>query len=279
MKKRGQAHAELRRLLPLFACQLFSMALTHYILVTGYLHGGGLTWGPLAVTIGILLGNIMLIWYFDSIAAMYEYKQLAATVEASLEQQVRFYGLLEQRQQETNAHWHDIEKHVAVMRDLKHMGALEIADEYAADLEGALDAMPSVVSTPHPIVSAVLTYGLERAREAGITVKMDVRISGDISAKPVDLCIVLGNIFDNAVEACGALPDGTEKIIEVSIRQMNGALLIEMNNPYCPDDGERKRGGRLGIGLKNVEHVAGKYGGNVKVSSSDEAFTVSVLLP
>lgn len=103
---------------------------------------------------------------------------------------------------------------------------------------------------------------------------------------PIDLCVLLGNTLDNAIEACEKLPIDQEKIISVSCDCNSGFLLLSVVNPVSGKVAIRN--GQIattkdnetlhGFGLYSLKTVVKKYDGEVKLHTTDNAFTVEISL-
>jgi hypothetical protein len=265
--------------IPLIVAQIMLILLTYYLFVTSYISSNrALSPSVLIITVGISFVSIIIFWYFDTLSAMSEYRQENLAKDIQLEQQIKYYDLLVQRQEEIDSHWHDIRKHVEIIRRLTGTMNNETAQEYTVDLQKSLTNTMRIVRLSDPTVTAVLNYGIERCKKVGIQIIHDIRMPGKIKIKPKDLCIVLGNIFDNAIEACEMLSCEKNKRIELNIYHLNGSILIEITNTFNPDTKESKPNAH-GIGLKNVKRVVEQYHGDIKQSSEEGQFRVSIIIP
>lgn len=101
-----------------------------------------------------------------------------------------------------------------------------------------------------------------------------------------DLCIILGNLIDNAIDALQPLP-GEQRYIRISVSQTKGTLLITVQNPYIGTIKKNTFGEIItgkpdaashGIGLTSVRLSADKYGGQLQIDDDNNLFKVSVLL-
>ena len=107
---------------------------------------------------------------------------------------------------------------------------------------------------------------------------------GEIGISDEDLCTVLSNLLDNALEACEKCID-QRPWIDITIRKMNNGLILKVSNSmqgksliaeerYLTTKEDRKR---HGIGLDSVNYVLKKYNANIKIESGDQTFNVSIV--
>lgn len=133
------------------------------------------------------------------------------------------------------------------------------------------------------VLNLMLNYEIEQAEEKAIRVKCAV----EAYLCPVDeteLCIIIGNLFDNAIEAVKDLPD-EQRQIDFVIQNPNGIFRIEISNPY---EGERRKiehhylttkkenTEMHGLGLMSVQKIVEKYDGLIEINDVDSLFKVDV---
>lgn len=196
-----------------------------------------------------------------------------------LKLQSDYYLTLADHQKETDALWHDMKKHIDLVKSLVNSEQPNISDEYLEELESDLGKRIKVVRTKQPVISALLTEQLKRAEKDGIFLDLDVKLEEETKVSPVDLCIILGNLFDNAFNACSLLPLDVEKYIKVELKQRENSLMIRMENIRNPDLKAIKRSGKHGFGLKNVKKAVGKYNGIVNIDLAKTDFIVDIVIP
>lgn len=278
-KTSALSKGEPKLVLPLFFCQVFSIILSHYIFVICYKIYG--CFEPLALfaMAGIMYLNIIVFWYFDRIKAAFEYKSKNEAAELKNELQKQYFEILNEHQQETDALWHDMKKHINLMKTLINTGQQETTSEYIKELEGQMSNTIKIIHTGHPILSALLTEQTQRAKKANISFILDVRLESEMKIEPVDLCIILGNLFDNAFEACMFLPSEQDRYIKATITQRNTAMAIKIENAYNADAKLKHRVGKHGFGLKNVRQAVKKYNGKTDIIEGNEIFRVSIVIP
>jgi sensor histidine kinase YesM len=101
---------------------------------------------------------------------------------------------------------------------------------------------------------------------------------------PTDLCVLLGNSVDNAIEACDELPNGMERKITVECNCSSGFLFLTVRNPIakpvsiCDNRVHTTKKDRAlhGFGISSMHKVAKKYDGTLKLDADEGFFTVSI---
>lgn len=104
--------------------------------------------------------------------------------------------------------------------------------------------------------------------------------------KDSDIYSLFGNLLDNAIEAVSALDDG-KRIIGLRVRAVGDLLSINAHNYYenklTLDNGipetTKKDKQYHGFGLKSIQYVCDKYGGDLSINTQNNVFTVNILFP
>lgn len=202
------------------------------------------------------------------------------------EMQAAYYDEINQRYQETRQMWHDFQNHLLAIQMLNEGGDYEGADRYVRELKEQIDRNLLPVKTGSNPVDMLLFKKSRRAAQLHAVCHYSVNCSlADSGIMEFDLCSILGNLMDNALEAVADLPEEKRRV-ELTIKRQNEMICISLQNPYI---GERKQeGGRLlttkadaarhGIGLSSIRRISKKYQGFVDVRIEEEQFSVSVLL-
>ncbi|MPN09045.1 hypothetical protein SDC9_156333 [bioreactor metagenome] len=223
--------------------------------------------------------NIIIFWYFDRVRAAFEYKSKSNAADLKIELQTQYFDVLTEHQRKTDALWHDMKKHISLMKSLLNDGHQDITSEYIHKLETEMSDKIKIIRTEYPVLSALLTEQKQRAKKADIPFDIHVRLGSELKIEPVDLCVILGNLFDNALDACSLLPPEANKNISTSIGQRNNAVAIVFENTYMPTTKPRIRSGKHGLGLKNVRQAISKYNGQMVISEENNIFKASIVFP
>ncbi|MEG1658881.1 MAG: GHKL domain-containing protein [Oscillibacter sp.] len=210
------------------------------------------------------------------------YRVAAAEQQLSMAQDR--YEILTQHMRETDRLLHDLRHHMLSFRDFADRGDL-------AGLNAYLDRMGEIYKTrdvpsvcARPTVDVVLRHYLGIAVDAGIEVQHQVQIPLDFGRSDLDLCVVFGNLTENALEACLRQTEG-RNYISVSTECIGGKMLaIRIENSFSGTVSEKnglfqssKRKGP-GLGLASVKSVAEQNGGSFRVSAEAGVFAAEILL-
>jgi len=228
----------------------------------------------------------MLVMYFLGLASLFcilfSYKKLQQNFRLSnkislLEQQEhslnQYVEEAKARYDRTTSFRHDIRNHIAVVKKLLQCGKLEEAVSYMEDLDDMAEKMSFPCSTNNPVVDILVGNKLGIAKGMGIDVGCSLLLPYPCGLRDIDICIVLSNALDNAIQAVKNLDAGTEKYIRVSGRIQGDFLMMEIENSF-----HGKRAFKKGTGLLNINAVAEKYGGAMSIETQENVFVLHVLL-
>jgi len=167
---------EFKQLFPLLFCQISTIALAHHIFMMGHRNDGIFNIDEFFSMLGIMYISVIIFWYFDKIKLSYEYKIQKEAAETKLALQKTYYETLDARQDEINALWHDMRKHLTMVKALYNSDNSNDSKRYIAELETRVYEIPNIVKTSQPIVSALLTEELRRAKKESIRLDLDNKI-------------------------------------------------------------------------------------------------------
>ena len=175
---------------------------------------------------------------------------------------------------------HDYKNHMAVVRALLDSGRIDEAERYLSDVTKTADSIVSERSTGNFVADTILSSKRKEAAQYGIVLDFDGSIPENGIANE-DLCTVLSNLVDNAVEYCRTFDSGTR--IDVTSVRRGSELLLSVENPVRDDvntssvKATAKADKRShGFGIKNVERTAKKYDGAVTFECRDGVFRADV---
>lgn len=180
---------------------------------------------------------------------------------------------------------HDYRNHIQTMKALAQNGDLPAIREYLDKLDTDLNTVDLAVKTGNAMADAILNSKISLARSRAIDVRVDAHIPVQLKMSELDLCCILGNLFDNAIEASMALPP-EERLIRVYMDMKGTQLYISFTN-FTAVSKREKRAGRFqttkgeghGFGLVRIDTIIERLDGYISRNSEDGAFTTEILIP
>lgn len=180
---------------------------------------------------------------------------------------------------------HDYWSHIQAMKALAADGDVEAIKDYLDQLDTELNTVDTVVKTGDPMADAILNSKISLARARHIGVTADACIPVKLSMSGLDLCIILGNLFDNAIEASMKLPE-SQRLIRIYMDMKNTQLYISFTNFTAEKKMVRRgkvfettKGAGHGLGLARMDAIIERLDGYVSRNSEDGAFTTEILIP
>lgn len=196
-----------------------------------------------------------------------------------------YYAEVENMYKQIRGWRHDYRNHIQVMKSYAASGDLEAINKYLDGLDTDLSTIDTVVKTGNKMTDAILNSKISLARSKGVTVVIDAQISVALTTPELDLCIIIGNLFDNAIEANLTLPE-VERMIRVYMEIKGTQLYMSFTNTTAAKK-QRKDNGRFftskgeghGFGLARIDNIVERHSGYISRNSEDGAFTTEILLP
>ena len=180
---------------------------------------------------------------------------------------------------------HDYRNHIQTMKAYAASGDLDAIRRYLDLLDEDLTTVDTVIKTGNPMTDAILNSKISLARSKDIQVIADAHVPVRLKSSEIDLCCILGNLFDNAIEASIQLPR-EQRCIRVYMDMKNTQLYISFTNftagKKLPKEGSRFRstkGEVHGFGLVRIDAIVERLEGYISRNSEDGAFTTEILLP
>lgn len=229
----------------------------------------------------IILPNLLL-----NTISTNQLKSLTTNYEQQIEAQAKYYKELASANYESRRFKHDFNNmRIAIeklLADGENEQALQLIQECGNTMDN-LAGISIVFDTGNGIADALLTDKQQRADLCNAAIRFQGALPQD-SLLPTDLCVILGNTLDNAIEACEKLPAEVEKVISITCNCSSGFLFLSICNPvaekvivnnnHITTTKENKT--LHGFGLYSLNSVVKKYEGEVKLTSTDDYFTVDI---
>ncbi len=176
--------------------------------------------------------------------------------------------------------FHDFHNHIGVLRQLLSHQKTAEAIQYLDELQTPVQEITDTIWTGDETLDYLINSKAQAAQAGGIIYQVQVEFPRHTNLQSADLCAVLGNLLDNALEAVQQIPEKEERFIHLTIRRIHQMLVIKVENSCqaapAEKDGtlktSKEENGLHGWGLKSAQTAAQKYEGTVQTFYKDGIF-------
>ena len=180
---------------------------------------------------------------------------------------------------------HDYHNHLQKLKAHLAMGQIAEAEKYLNELEGDLDGIKVKYTTGNISLDAILNSKLSIAEKENIRINCKAETGENLAIEDIDLCVIIGNLIDNAVESCRKMPEHAERFLRIylcirqqqlyiSVTNSTGETIRKLDAEYISN----KRGDH-GHGLKRIDLVVEKYNGYIRRANEPGVFSTEIMLP
>lgn len=213
-------------------------------------------------------------------------KELARLKSQQAELLERDYTALNQAYGMNAKLFHDFHNHMGVLRQFLSHGKTKEAMAYLDELQAPVQEMTDTVWTGDETLDYLINSKAVAAREYGIKYHVQVEFPRHTNLQSADLCAIVGNLLDNALEAAKWEDGEKQPWMHLTIRRINQMLVIKVENSFSAapikKDGmlqtSKEETGLHGWGLKSARTAAEKYDGMVQTSYTEDIFRAVVTL-
>ena len=232
---------------------------------------------------GLILVNVLVFILFGRLNRQHALRRETDLLRTQVAEQAKSIRRLETVYNRTRAFRHDIKNHILVLDLLARQGKTEELKTYLRELSGVIDESDYVRISGISAVDALLNVKMYEAQALSITTAFDVAGLEENGIAPADLCVILANALDNAIEGNARIDDPTRRFLRVKARGCAEYSVISVANP-CDETPPRGADGRFstrkpdteshGLGLKSIENTVKKYNGETVARCEDGVFTL-----
>lgn len=199
---------------------------------------------------------------------------------------------VENMYRQTRGWRHDYHNHIQTMKAYLSMGELNKLEHYLGELDTDLTTVDTVIKTGNVMIDAALNSKISLAKAKNIAVDAKAIVPRALPVPEMDFSLIIGNLMDNAMEACLKIEEETKRFIRIYIDILKGQLYIYIINST---DGRVKgkiatagkkirylsgKGGRShGFGLMRVDRVVERYKGYIDRQDEENVFVTEIMLP
>lgn len=236
-------------------------------------------------TIGIIVGGVVLVLLTACTTALLVHRK-----EEKRMGEFQDLILKKQREEVQNIYqtmrgWrHDYHNHMQIIKAYLDQKQLQETLEYLDHLEEDLDSIDIAIRTGNVSVDAILSSKVSIAAKRNIQVNYKAVVPRELQVSDVHLCAIIGNLLDNAIEACEKVEE-PKRFIRIYLGVFKGQLYISVTNATNATRRRKmhelitQKQGEHGLGLKRIDRIAASYEGYVNRKNEPGVFATEVLLP
>ncbi len=181
---------------------------------------------------------------------------------------------------------HDMRHHLLILEGLVKQGNTDGILSYIENMNGQLSDTEQVIYCENKAANAVLSGYIGQAKEMDCSVTTKVWLPEELPYDEMDLCMLLANALENAINACRAIKEEKERFLSIMVKfSGNQKLVVSIKNTCDASitfgkDGLPVSAGteEHGIGLKSIQKTVAKYNGSIRCTSSEGEFALHVVL-
>jgi hypothetical protein len=176
---------------------------------------------------------------------------------------------------------HDVKYHVSAVREMLRSGNAAKLDAYLSDVESLVTENELPVFCKNAVVNALLASYAERCKKSDIHYSFEAALPEVMTIPNYEMCVVLGNLLENAVAACGK-PEGGRRV-NLNANFQNGQFAVVVENSFdgliLSGNGQPVSGKKEGgFGLRSVRAVTERYGGKLITEWDPDTFMAYAIM-
>lgn len=241
------------------------------------------------ITVGcsaLLIGMFCILWrdMVDAFRSRVIFLEENERILRQLSMQKEYYRQMNETMEETRRLRHDMRHYIRMLSTMADEGSVEEIRRFLGQVTPGVEEKTPLAYTGNYALNAVLSHYLAMARGAGIETDVNVMLPEELGLPEEDVCVIFGNLLENAIEACERL-EGTRRCLYLRSSLEKGRLSIVVDNSYAGNvrysQGyfcSSKRNG-VGIGIESVKTIVKKYEGIASFEPGEKLFKVSIVIP
>lgn len=234
----------------------------------------------------VILNLAAIISINDDIGKQY-YKWINELIQNQVKRQLKFYERLESMNKETRAIKHDMKNHMIVVRRLAEKGELGGLQQYLTNIEHTAEKLDNILHTGNSIVDAIINEKLEVAHKKHIPLEVKIQLPKELSIEPIDICVIMANSIDNAIEACSKFEEEDMRQIEIKSSCDKGYFIYSISNTTKEPvkivnkqmATSKKDSLNHGYGIINMRKSVERYDGKLSMDYKENCFYLYIEIP
>ena len=264
----------------LFLLLLFASILTMIVLATDLTIS---KISVIAISITLLISDFLVIFLYDrlneSAIAMHEALILKEQMKAYSDE----LSLRSENEKKLKAIRHDMKHHVYEISRIADSGDNTRLKNYLKGLNDSIVETKPFSDCGNPAIDSILNYMIGKAQASGIDTELHLMVPEDLNISEFDTNIILGNLLDNAMDACCKV---NKPWLSIAIKYNDGTIFIEISNSY---DGRiqpfesgfvstKEDKDNHGLGLFSVNEAVTRNNGTMTFDYDEQVFKTRISL-
>ena len=233
------------------------------------------------IELSSIVSLIIIVLFITSNLSAFYYKRSSLLLNQQLELQADYYEKIDQLTNDVRIFRHDYKNHMACVKTLLIQNKTSEAIEYLNSIADNLTMQVNPFQSGNTIADALLNDKMQKANRIGCKINFQRRISSNITA--FNLCTILANALDNALEACQLLSEEHTKDITINCILEKNTQIISISNPLLKINPSLKTTKRdntdHGYGLYNIKKTVDALGGSLRISQNPPLFVLDIMFP
>lgn len=239
----------------------------------------------LCLTILTIMSNVATFYLLEKQLKLQKSEDMLILKEKQYELQKNYYSELKQNVQLINKNTHDLKNFATAMTTYLKTQKIDLAINKMEEFFGKIPILDRVI-TGNDAVDALVQLKLKDIIEIIPNNKISISLPEELNIDEIDLCILIGNAIDNAIEACRKIPEINNRYIDIRIFSIDEQISLSVKNSKTIDVKKVKSGFRTsktdelkhGFGIDNMRDICLKYSGDLSIEQDDNNFCLSALL-
>jgi len=276
-----------KSVLPILLIEIAGLVSIYYFSIVAYRQDNIISSiSVFIITVIVLSANIATFYLLESQIQFQKSKDTILNIQSQYKLQKEYYSELKENMLSANKNTHDVKNFAIALTALIDKGEPDAAKAKIEEFCGQIPASQTI-HTGNAAVDALVQSKMQKIHDEIPGHAISIIIPDKLRMDEIDLCILLGNAIDNAVEACEKIPERNERSLTIKIFPYENQLsiLVENSNAAAPKmktpkfTTSKPDAFKHGFGIKSMKRIVEEHGGNIVFEQSDDVFIVSTLIP
>lgn len=235
--------------------------------------------------LGIFLDNIIIYYVVQKLSDWINKEKEYEVVQYQNEVLIKATLEKDEMNKEVRKIWHDFNNHMSCIDMLLQMGNIEKARAYIKNMNASCQTTYMGIKTGNEMADVVINQKFMLAKAHNIDLIVSGGLDEELNINQMDLCALLCNSLDNAIEACRQIEDKEKRKASLSLKIHKEYLLIDVSNSVKKEAVNNKKlittkkdKSRHGIGMLSMRTIVEKYGGNLEWKYENNQFLLSIMI-